>query len=94
MHLLLVEDDAMFGESLCRSLRREAYAVDWVRDGLLAQRTLEGSVFDAVLLDLGLPRRDGMELLRGLRARQDDTPVLILTARDQLAEREIGRAHV
>jgi DNA-binding response OmpR family regulator len=90
MHLLLVEDDAMFGESLCRSLRREAYAVDWVRDGVQAQRALEGSGFDAVLLDLGLPRRDGMEVLRGLRARHDDTPVLILTARDQLAERVGG----
>jgi DNA-binding response OmpR family regulator len=90
MHLLLAEDDVMLGESLCRSLRREAYVVDWVRDGLLAQRTLERSGFDAVLLDLGLPRRDGMEVLRGLRARQDDTPVLILTARDQLADRVGG----
>jgi two-component system, OmpR family, response regulator QseB len=90
MRLLLVEDDAMFGESLCRSLRREAYAVDWVQDGLLAQRALEDAGFDAILLDLGLPHRDGMELLRELRARQDDTPVLILTARDQLAERVGG----
>ncbi len=90
MHLLLVEDDAMLGESLCRNLRREAYAVDWVRDGGLALQALERANFDAVLLDLGLPRRDGMEVLRGLRARQDDTPVMILTARDQIADRVSG----
>ncbi len=90
MHLLLVEDDAMLGESLCRNLRREAYAVDWVRDGLTAQRALELARFDAVLLDLGLPRRDGLEILRRLRARQDDTPVMILTARDQIADRVGG----
>jgi DNA-binding response OmpR family regulator len=90
MHLLLVEDDAMLGESLCRNLRREAYAVDWVRDGVLAQRALEHVDFDAVLLDLGLPRRDGLEVLRNLRSRRDDTPVMILTARDQVADRVSG----
>jgi DNA-binding response OmpR family regulator len=90
MHLLLVEDDAMLGESLCRNLRREAYVVDWVCDGLLAQRTLERASFDAVLLDLGLPQRDGLDVLRGLRERRDDTPVVILTARDQIAERVKG----
>jgi two-component system response regulator QseB len=90
MHLLLVEDDAMLGEGLCRNLRREAYAVDWVRDGALAQRALERGSFDAVLLDLGLPQQDGLEVLQGLRARQDDTPVMILTARDQVADRVKG----
>jgi len=90
MHLLLVEDDAMLGESLCRSLRREAYAVDWARDGLAAQRSLHAGGFDAVLLDLGLPRRDGLEVLRQLRAGGDLTPVIVLTARDQLADRVGG----
>ncbi len=90
MHLLLVEDDAMLGDSLSRSLRREAYTLDWLRDGLAAQRALLAGGFDAVLLDLGLPRRDGLDVLRGLRARGDTTPVLILTARDQLADRVNG----
>ena len=80
----------MLGESLSRNLRREAYAVDWVRDGVHAQRALDQLQFDLVLLDLGLPRRDGLEVLRSLRARRDDTPVMILTARDQLADRVGG----
>lgn len=90
MHLLLVEDDAMLGESLCRNLRREAYAVDWVRDGVAAQRSLHAGRFDAVLLDLGLPRRDGLEVLRLMRAGGDATAVIVLTARDQLADRVGG----
>jgi DNA-binding response OmpR family regulator len=90
MHLLLVEDDAMLGESLCGALKREAYTVDWVRDGLKAQTALRDRSFDAVLLDLGLPRCDGLEVLRRLRADRDATPVLILTARDQVAERVSG----
>jgi len=90
MHLLLVEDDAMLGESLSRALRREAYALDWVRDGVAAQRSLHAGHFDAVLLDLGLPRRDGLEVLRQLRAGGDLTPVIVLTARDQLADRVGG----
>jgi DNA-binding response OmpR family regulator len=87
MHLLLAEDDLMLGRSLCEVLRREAYAVDWIVDGLAAQAALGSGRFDVALLDLGLPLCCGMDVLHDLRARGDTTPVLILTARDQLADR-------
>jgi DNA-binding response OmpR family regulator len=90
MHLLLAEDDAMLGESLCAIVHREAYAVDWVTDGVAAQSLLRSTTFDAVLLDLGLPQRSGLDVLHWLRARGDTTPVLILTARDQVADRING----
>jgi DNA-binding response OmpR family regulator len=90
MHLLVTEDDAMLGKSLCDVLRREAYTVDWASDGLSAQDFLRRRNIDIVVLDLGLPVFDGMELLRWLRARGDATPVLILTARDQVADRVGG----
>jgi len=90
MRLLLVEDDRMIGESLRRALRQSGYAVDWVRDGRAADGALVSERFDLVLLDLGLPERDGMEVLRALRARADRTPVIVLTARDALASRVQG----
>jgi DNA-binding response OmpR family regulator len=90
MHLLVTEDDAMLGKSLCEVLRREAYTVDWVTDGLAAQAALGVGNIDVVVLDLGLPLLGGLELLRRLRARGDLTPVLILTARDQVADRVAG----
>jgi two-component system response regulator QseB len=90
MHLLLTEDDAMLGKSLCEILRREAYTVDWVTDGVAAKALLKKSSFDAVVLDLGLPRCSGMDVLRWLRGRGDATPLLILTARDQIADRVSG----
>ncbi len=90
MRLLLVEDDRMIGESLRNALRGAGYAVDWVRDGRAADGTLASERFDLVLLDLGLPQRDGMEVLRSLRARGDATPVIVLTARDALASRVQG----
>jgi len=90
MRLLLVEDDRMIGESLRRALRQCGYAVDWVRDGRAADGTLSSERFDLVLLDLGLPQRDGMEVLQALRARGDRTPVIVLTARDALASRVQG----
>jgi DNA-binding response OmpR family regulator len=90
MHLLVTEDDLMLGRSLCDVLRREAYTVDWVTDGLAAQALLCEGRIDIVVLDLGLPRLGGLELLAWLRARGDATPLLVLTARDQVADRVAG----
>lgn len=90
MRLLLVEDDVMIGESVLDLLRAEAYAVDWVKDGEMADTALDTQTYDLVLLDLGLPRRDGLAVLRRLRARKDRTPVLVATARDAVAQRVEG----
>lgn len=90
MRLLLVEDDTMIGEALLDLLRAERHAVDWVRDGDMADTALRAQGYDLVLLDLGLPRRDGLEVLRAMRARKDRTPVLVATARDAVADRIAG----
>lgn len=90
MRVLLVEDDRMIGESLREALRRQGMATDWVRDGRAADATLASERFDAVLLDLGLPQRSGLEVLQALRARGDTTPVIVLTARDALADKVRG----
>lgn len=90
MRLLLVEDDSMIGESMLDLLRAEQYAVDWVRDGDAADTALRTQDYDLVLLDLGLPRQDGLSVLRRLRARRSRVPVLIATARDALAQRVEG----
>jgi DNA-binding response OmpR family regulator len=90
MRLLLVEDDTMIGEALLDVLRAEHFAVDWVRDGEMADTALQSEQYDLVLLDLGLPRVDGVEVLRRLRARKNATPVLIVTARDAVADRIAG----
>lgn len=90
MRLLLVEDDEMIGDSLRVALRRQSLAVDWVRDGRAADTVLATERFDAVLLDLGLPQRSGIEVLKLLRARGDTTPVIVLTARDTLADKVSG----
>src|SRR5512139_2833266 len=90
MRLLLVEDERMIGESLRNALRGCGYAVDWVRDGRAAHGTLSTERFDLVLLDLGLPQRDGIEVLEAMRARGDRTPVIVITARDALASRVRG----
>ena len=90
MRLLLVEDDRMIGESLRNALRGSGYAVDWVRDGRAADTTLSTERFDLVLLDLGLPQIDGMEVLRAMRGRGDRTPGIVLSARDALANRVLG----
>ncbi|NDP39754.1 MAG: response regulator [Rhodoferax sp.] len=90
MRLLLAEDDLMIGESVLDLLRAEGYAVDWVKDGEMADTALDSHTYDLVLLDLGLPRRDGLAVLRRLRARKDRTPVLIATARDAVAQRVEG----
>jgi two-component system response regulator QseB len=90
MRVLLVEDDTMIGAAVHSGLRHEGFAVDWVRDGEAAERSVLAERFDAVLLDLGLPRSNGIEVLRKMRARGDATPVLIVTAQDEVAERVRG----
>jgi len=90
MRLLLVEDDRMIGETVLDQLRAHQYAVDWVRDGEMAETALRTQSYDLVILDLGLPRRDGLSVLRSLRARRERLPVLIATARDTSAERVAG----
>jgi len=90
MRVLLVEDDQMIGESLREALRRQGFAADWVRDGRAADAVLASERFDAVLLDLGLPQRGGLDVLKAARARGDTTPVIVLTARDALADKVSG----
>ena len=90
MRLLLVEDDKMIGEVVLDLLRSEHYAVDWVKDGEMASTALRTQTYDLIVLDLGLPRLDGLSVLRALRARKDRTPVLIATARDSLFQRIEG----
>ena len=90
MRLLLVEDDTMIGEAVLDLLRAEQYAVDWARDGDAADTALRTQAYDLVLLDLGLPQRDGLAVLRDLRARKNRTPVLVATARDAVAQRIEG----
>ena len=90
MRLLLVEDDLMIGESVLDLLRAESYAVDWVKDGEMADTALRTQTYDLVLLDLSLLRRDGLDVLRSLRARKERIPVLIATARDSVQQRIEG----
>lgn len=90
MRLLLIEDDAMIGESVEEGLRAEHYAIDWVRDGRHAELALAATAYDLLLLDLGLPGKQGMDVLRSLRAGGADVPVLIITARDAVAVRVEG----
>jgi DNA-binding response OmpR family regulator len=90
MRVLLVEDDVMIGQGLETALQQIGAAVDWVRDGEHAATALRTTAFDLVLLDLGLPRRDGIGILRELRQRGGATPVIILTARDDVRHRVEG----
>ncbi len=90
MRVLVVEDDLMIGESLSEALQDEAYTVDWVKDGRQAILTLRVQPYDIILLDLGLPEVDGMGVLTAIRDAKIATPVLILTARDQLKDRIAG----
>jgi two-component system, OmpR family, response regulator QseB len=90
MRVLLVEDDRMIAQGLQTALRQDGYAVDWMADGRAAEAALRNARFDLVLLDLGLPERDGLSVLRDLRRRGDATPVIILTARDDTQDRIDG----
>jgi DNA-binding response OmpR family regulator len=90
VRLLLVEDDVMIGETVLDLLRADHFAVDWVKDGRMADTALRSQRYDLVLLDLGLPQRDGLDVLKDLRERKDLTPVLVLTARDAVGDRIAG----
>lgn len=90
MRLLLVEDDPMIGASVQRGLKQEGHSVDWVRDGAAAELALIDTVYELVLLDLGLPRKSGLDLLAGMRRKGMTVPVLVITARDSVADRVKG----
>ena len=90
MRVLLAEDDMMIGDVFSEALMDEGYIVDWVKDGAQALLALKTEQYDIILLDLGLPKVDGMEVLKTLRAAKIDAPVLILTARDALDDRIQG----
>ncbi len=90
MRILLVEDDVMLGNATSTYLRNSGYVVDWAKDGKLADLALHEAVYDAVVLDLGLPQMSGLEVLKRLRARKQNTSVIILTARDSLEDRIAG----
>lgn len=90
MRILVVEDDPLLGRGTQAGLEQAGFAADWVRDGLAAEASLAATPYQAVVLDLGLPRLAGLELLGRLRAKGDRTPVLILTARDALEDRVKG----
>jgi len=90
VRVLLAEDDPMIGASIRSGLRQDGFAVDWVEDGRAAEQALGEGVHDALVLDLGLPRRTGLEILAAMRRRGDARPVLVLTARDAVADRIAG----
>jgi two-component system OmpR family response regulator/two-component system response regulator QseB len=90
MRILLAEDDMLLGDGLQSGLRQLGFQVDWVRDGSAAERELRAQVYDAAVLDLGLPRKDGLEVLGGIRRAGFVTPVLVLTARDAVPDRIRG----
>ena len=87
MRVLVIEDDLLLGDALQAGLRGNGFAVEWLRDGEAGAAALAADPFDAVVLDLGLPRMDGRRLLEQCRAKGDRTPVLVLTARDALDDR-------
>jgi DNA-binding response OmpR family regulator len=90
MRILVVEDDPLLGDALRAGLRQRGFDVDWVGDGIAAGLAMEDEAFAAVVLDLGLPRRDGLELLAAERAKGRRLPVLVLTARDAVEDRVRG----
>ena len=90
MRILLAEDDELLGSGLRAGLTQQGFHVDWVRDGVAAERELLTEAYQAAVLDLGLPRQDGMAVLRAVRQRQINTPVLVLTARDGVPARIEG----
>jgi two-component system response regulator QseB len=90
MRLLLVEDDKSLGEGILTALKAEGYTLDWLQDGVSALHALSSEPFDLAILDLGLPRMDGLKVLKALRDRHHSIPVLVLTARDGVQDRIAG----
>jgi two-component system response regulator QseB len=90
MRVLLVEDDSMIGESMRQGLRQDGFTVDWVQDGRAAELAIENGVYDLMVLDLGLPRKEGLDVLKQLRRNGNQIPVLVVTARDAVADRITG----
>ena len=90
MRILLVEDDRMIGDSICKALRMAQFTVDWTRDGISAELALEHHNHSLLLLDLGLPRKSGIDILRKMRKRANAIPVIILTARDAVQDKVQG----
>ena len=90
MKLLLVEDDQMIGEGLEKALKQSGYSIDWVQDGVDAELAIEDTGYALVILDLGLPGKDGFDILKTLRVNRNEISVLVLTARDDIADRVAG----
>ena len=88
--MLLVEDDPMIGSSVQSGLKQDGYSVDWVRDGIAAELAMANGVYELLLLDLGLPHKSGLDLLESLRKSGASLPVLVITARDSVADRVKG----
>lgn len=90
MRLLLVEDDPMIGRNIQVGLKQDGYSVDWVQDGVSAESALADQVYELLLLDLGLPRKSGLEVIKTLRQQKNTIPILVLTARDAVSDRVEG----
>jgi len=90
MRLLLIEDDEILGDGLVAGLKMEGYAVDWLTNGKLADEALKLNSYELIVLDLNLPDMDGMAILKALRSRKDETPVMVLTAKDTIPDRVLG----
>lgn len=90
MRLLLVEDDPMIGRNIQTGLRHDGYSVDWVQDGIAAETALASEVYELLLLDLGLPRKSGLDVIKSLRQQKNAIPILVLTARDAVTDRVTG----
>jgi len=90
MRLLLVEDDEILGEGLVEGLKMEGYVVDWLTNGKLADEALKLNCYELIVLDLNLPDMEGLDILKALRARKDETPVMVLTAKDTVPDRVLG----
>ncbi|GAB6139730.1 two-component system response regulator PrmA [Methylosoma difficile] len=90
MRLLLVEDDEILGDGLVAGLTMEGYAVDWLTNGRLADEALKVNSYDLIVLDWNLPDMDGISILKALRSRKNETPVMVLTARDTIPDRVMG----
>jgi len=90
MRILLVEDDQLLGDGIATGLKENNYTVDWLQDGLSAVKATKHEHFDIIVLDLGLPKKSGIEVLKHLRQNKINTPVIILTAKDTIEDRVAG----